>query len=130
MEGGWSSNGMSVMASILCGILYSYYALSKLPKGFPCLIVTLPVIALFTVLPWQLSNVHMRGITAFMFTWVNSFKLIMLCFEVDPLATPWSRSNLFNFMVISTFPIRVCQSRSGEDSNTKYFNSTTFIKVI
>lgn len=121
---------MSIMASIVCGILYSYYALLKLPKGLPRLIAVLPVIALYTALPWQLSTVNMRGITSFMFMWVGSFKLLMLCFEVGPLATPWARSNLFHFMAVAVFPIRVRQSRSDEDSHTKYFNSTTLIKVI
>lgn len=121
---------MNMMASIVCGILYSYYALSKLPKGLPRLIAVLPVVALYTALPWQLSSVHMRGITALVFMWVGSFKLLMLCFEVGPLATPWARSNLFHFMAVAVFPIRVRQSRSDNDSQTKIFNSTTLIKVI
>lgn len=121
---------MSMMASIVCGILYSYYAVSKLPKGFPRLFAVLPVIVLYIALPWQLSSVHMRGITAFMFTWIGAFKLLMLCFEEGPLATPWARSNLFHFMAVAAFPIRVRQSRPGDNSYTKIFNSTTLIKVI
>lgn len=121
---------MSMIASIVCGILYSYYALPKLPKGLPRLIAGLPVIALYTALPWQLSSVHMRGMTSFMFMWVGSFKLLMLCFEVGPLATPWARSNLCHFMAVAAFPIRVRQSSSDGDFQTKFFNLTTLIKVI
>ena len=92
--------------------------------GFPRLIAVHPVVALCTTLPWQLSTLHMRVITS------PSFKLLMLYFETGPLATPWSISNLLRFMVVATFPIRDCQSRSDDDSNTKNFNLIVFVKVI
>ena len=33
-------------------------------------------------------------------------------------------------MVVATFPIRDCQSKSDDDSNTKHFNLIVFVKVI
>ena len=92
--------------------------------GFLHLIAVHPVVALCIALPWQLSTLHMRVITS------PSFKLLMLYFETCPLATPCSISNLLSFMVVATFPIQDCQSRSDDDSNTKYLNLILFVKVI
>ena len=82
------------------------------------------MVALCTALQWLLSTLHMRVITS------PSFNLLVLYFEIGPLATPWSISNLLRFMVIVAFPIRDCQSRSDDDSNTKNFNLIVFVKVI
>lgn len=118
MEGLKSSSG--IVGTILCGIIYSYYVVLKLPRGLPRIVAVLPVIGMYIVLPWQVSTLHMRGILSFMFMWISSFKLLMLSFDVGPLAKPWTMLNLWNFMAVSIFPVEIHEFRSKPKSGGKF----------
>lgn len=95
-----------------CGIAYTYYAARRLPRGFPRLVAVIPVVVMYIILPWQVSTLHMKGFTGFAFMWIGSFRLLMLCFDVGPLATPWAQSNLFNFMAVAVFPVKLREPNS------------------
>lgn len=109
-----------IVGTIFCGIIYSYYVVLKLPRGFPRIVAVSPVIGMYIVLPWQVSTVHMRGILSFMFMWISSFKLLMLCFDVGPLAKPWTMLNLLNFMAVSIFPVEIHEFRSKPNTAGKF----------
>lgn len=118
MEGFKSSFG--IVGIILCGIIYSYYVVSKIARGLPRIIAVLPVIGMYIILPWQVSTLHMRGAMSFMFMWISSFKLLMLSFNVGPLAKPWTMLNLRNFMAVSIFPIEIRESVSKPNAAGKF----------
>lgn len=113
---------------IPCGIAYTYYTARRLPRGFPRLLAVIPVVVMYIILPWQVSTLHMKGFTAFAFMWIGSFRLLMLCFDVGPLATPWAQSNLFNFMAVAVFPVKLREPNSENDSHTKSMKWKTVIK--
>jgi hypothetical protein len=114
---------------IPCGITYTYYAARRLPRGFPRLVAVIPVIGMYIILPWQVSTVHMKGFTSVTFMWIGSFRLLMLCFDVGPLATPWAQSNLFNFMAVAVFPVKLRIPNSENDSHTKSMKWKAVIKL-
>eukprot|EP01018_Ginkgo_biloba_P015211 Gb_09227 [translate_table: standard] len=126
---GWSVF-TGILASISCGLIYSYCVVFKLPKGFQRLITVIPVIGMYAFLPWQVSTVHIRGIISFLFMWISSFKLIMLCFDVGPLAEPWAHHNLSHFMAVAAFPIKVRHLNSAKDSLAKEGKFTALISFI
>lgn len=85
-----------------CGIAYTYYAVRRLPRGFPRLVAVIPVVVMYIILPWQVSTLHMKGFTGFAFMWIGSFRLLMLCFDVGPLATHGLRA-IFSISWLSLY---------------------------
>eukprot|EP01018_Ginkgo_biloba_P015208 Gb_11115 [translate_table: standard] len=121
--------GLTEIAAIVsCGIIYAYYVVANLPRGIPRIITIIPVIGLHTVLPWRVSNLLMRGHMYCFFTWISSFKLIMLCFEVGPLAEPRTKHSLSHFMAVAAFPINLRHDLSTK-SRSKCCISKTLINV-
>ncbi|GLJ12676.1 hypothetical protein SUGI_0195630 [Cryptomeria japonica] len=122
-------SSIQILSGIICGISYSYFVVSRLPKGLARLVAVAPIIAFHTVLPGQVSTIHMRGQLSFMFMWISSFKLLMLCFDVGPLATLWARSNLLHFMAVAVIPIELRRAKPKNDKK-KSSRWKTWIKLI
>ena len=120
---------MKVGIGIPCGIAYTYYAPRRLPRGFPRLIAVIPVIGMYIILPWQVSTMHMKGFTSVAYLWIGSFRLLMLCFGVGPLATPWAQSNLLNFMAVAAVPVMFRAPNSERYSHAKSTKWKTVIKT-
>ncbi|XP_010449519.1 PREDICTED: probable long-chain-alcohol O-fatty-acyltransferase 2 isoform X2 [Camelina sativa] len=98
------TNLIKVWISALISISYCYYISSKLPKGFIRLLSLLPIFITFLLLPLLLSSVHFCAISAFFFTWLANFKLLLFAFDQEPLSP--LPSNLSRFFCFSCFPIK------------------------
>nr|GMD04914.1 acyl-CoA--sterol O-acyltransferase 1-like [Ipomoea batatas] len=88
------------------------------PIGLPRLLLFLPVIFLFLLIPLAFHSVHFCGITAFFITWLASFKLLMLAFNYGPLPS----LSLPRFLLIACLPVKIHQKHTdnsvGSSNNT------------
>ncbi|KAL1307403.1 probable long-chain-alcohol O-fatty-acyltransferase 5 [Arachis hypogaea] len=96
---------MKVWFSIIASLCYCYFISSNIPKGKLRLLSLTPVLCLFTFLPLQLSYVLPTGITAFLITWLTSFKLILFTFDLGPLSSNPPKSLPF-FLSFACLPLR------------------------
>ncbi|KAL5543637.1 hypothetical protein UlMin_007421 [Ulmus minor] len=103
------SNFIKVWISIFISITYSYAIGKLVPKGTKRLLCLLPIVCLFLLLPLNLSSVHLGGGTAFVISWLGSFKLLLFAFGKGPLASNPSIP-LSHFMVLACLPIEIQQN--------------------
>ncbi|KAL8138091.1 hypothetical protein V2J09_004092 [Rumex salicifolius] len=84
------------------------YTLSKATqKGIQRLFPVIPIIAVFTTVPFSLSTVHLGGPTAFYLLWLANFKL-------PSLPSVWARS-----LLLTTYPSPISSSPSSSPNEDK-----------
>ncbi|KAK9091954.1 hypothetical protein Syun_026865 [Stephania yunnanensis] len=111
------NNFIKVWLTVLTSLTYSYFISSKLPKGLPRLLSLLPIITLFFLLPLAISTVHLSGITGFFVAWLANFKLLLLAFDLPPLASPphslphHHDHHLLHFISLSCLPIKIMTNK-------------------
>nr|XP_043630649.1 probable long-chain-alcohol O-fatty-acyltransferase 5 [Erigeron canadensis] len=91
-------------STIFLALSYSYFISSKLPKGIYKLISLLPIFFTFSILPLLISSAFASAITAFFFTWLANFKLILFAFDQGPLH---HTNSLIQFIIIASFPVKL-----------------------
>ncbi|KAK9689408.1 hypothetical protein RND81_09G057500 [Saponaria officinalis] len=96
-----------VWLQVLISLIYSYFLVSKLPKGKFRVFSLLPVFYLFTLLPLSLSTPTTSGLTGFFFTWLANFKLLLFSFNLGPLSHDLPTKSFFGFILIAAFPIKI-----------------------
>nr|GLL28727.1 acyl-CoA--sterol O-acyltransferase 1-like isoform X1 [Ipomoea trifida] len=102
--------------SIYLSLFYCFFAAKMAPIGLPRLLLFLPVISLFLLLPLAFHSVHLCGITAFFISWLANFKLLMLAFNYGPLPS----LSLPHFLVIACLPIKIHQKHTQDSSNNTH----------
>lgn len=98
---------IKVWLKVLISLIYTYFIVSKLPKGKIRLFSLLPVISIFSLLPYSLSTPTTAGLTGFFFTWLANFKLILFSFNLGPLTHDLPNRSFLNFVLIASFPIKI-----------------------
>ncbi|XP_042490873.1 long-chain-alcohol O-fatty-acyltransferase-like isoform X2 [Macadamia integrifolia] len=97
-----------VWITAIISLLYCYFITSKIPGGKFRFLSLLPVFYLFTVLPFNISSVHLGGPTIFYLTWLANFKLLLFCLDQGPLSlTSKPTPSLLQFISISCLPIKI-----------------------
>ncbi|RVW79904.1 hypothetical protein VitviT2T_029929 [Vitis vinifera] len=104
--GGEIKGLIKVCLSVLASLCYSYFIVSKIPKGKFRLLSLLPIFSLFVALPLFLSTAILSGITAFFITWLATFRLALFSFDLGPLSTG-SPKSLLVFIAIACLPIKI-----------------------
>nr|GLL28729.1 acyl-CoA--sterol O-acyltransferase 1-like isoform X1 [Ipomoea trifida] len=104
--------------SIYLSLSYCFFIAKMAPIGLPRLLLFLPVIFLFLLIPLALHSVHFCGTTAFFISWLASFKLLMLAFNYGPLPS----LSLPRFLLIACLPIKIHQKHT--DSSVSSSNDT------
>lgn len=112
------------ITAILC-ICYCHYISARFPKGILRLLTVLPIIYLFTILPFSLSSVHLGGPTIFYLVWLSSFKLLLFSFDNGPLSTTPPLS-LLHFTCVALLPIK--SKHPLNKTATTSFGSTLQLK--
>nr|GMD08929.1 acyl-CoA--sterol O-acyltransferase 1-like [Ipomoea batatas] len=107
---------VKIWLSIYLSLFYCFFAAKMAPIGLPRLLLFLPVISLFLLLPLALHTVHLCGITAFVISWLANFKLLMLAFNYGPLPS----LSLPHFLVIACLPIKIHQKHTQDSSNNTH----------
>ncbi|XP_022734541.1 probable long-chain-alcohol O-fatty-acyltransferase 1 [Durio zibethinus] len=103
-------NLVKVWLSILSSLCYCYFLASKIPKGKRRLLSLLPILFLFTILPFYLTYVFPIGLVALFFSWLGNFKLLLFAFDKGPLSShpPYS---LVHFILIASLPIKIKENK-------------------
>nr|GMD10140.1 acyl-CoA--sterol O-acyltransferase 1-like [Ipomoea batatas] len=103
---------IKVWLSIYLSLSYCFLAAKMAPIGLPRLLLFLPVISLFLLLPLALHSVHLCGTTAFFISWLANFKLLMLAFNHGPLSLP--SLSFPRFLVLACLPIKIHQKHAQD----------------
>nr|GLL28724.1 acyl-CoA--sterol O-acyltransferase 1-like isoform X1 [Ipomoea trifida] len=109
---------IKVWLSIYLSLSYCFFAAKMAPIGLPRLLLFLPVISLFLLLPLALHSVHLCGTTAFFISWLANFKLLMLAFNHGPLSLP--SLSFPRFLVLACLPIKIHQKHAQDPSNNAH----------
>ncbi|XP_031131381.1 probable long-chain-alcohol O-fatty-acyltransferase 4 [Ipomoea triloba] len=109
---------IKVWLSIYLSLSYCFLAAKMAPIGLPRLLLFLPVISLFLLLPLALHSVHLCGTTAFFISWLANFKLLMLAFNGGPLSLP--SLSFPRFLVLACLPIKIHQKHAQDSSNNTH----------
>ncbi|KAL5576334.1 hypothetical protein UlMin_018033 [Ulmus minor] len=95
---------------VLVSLGYCHFLVTKIPKGTKRLLSLLPVLFIFSILPWRFSSSALaRGLSSFFITWISSFKLLLFSFNKGPLL---SHQNYIDFVVVCLFPFKMKQNIS------------------
>jgi hypothetical protein len=101
----WSTLAVGAVSSL--GMVYVYYGVMKLPKGVWRLFALLPLIAFYIYMPLKLATVFERGFVSFLFTWLTTFKLLLLCWDAGPAADPWAFSTFPRFLAVISLSLQL-----------------------
>jgi hypothetical protein len=101
----WSTLAVVAVSSV--GMVYVYYGVMKLPKGVWRLFALLPLIAFYIYMPLKLATVFERGFVSFLFTWLTTFKLLLLCWDAGPAADPWAFSTFPRFLAVISLSLQL-----------------------
>jgi hypothetical protein len=101
----WSTLAVVAVSSV--GMAYVYYGVMKLPKGVWRLFALLPLIAFYIYMPLKLATVFERGFVSFLFTWLTTFKLLLLCWDAGPAADPWAFSSFPRFLAVISLSLQL-----------------------
>ncbi|KAJ0267052.1 Wax synthase domain-containing protein [Hirschfeldia incana] len=111
-------NFFKVWFSAIISVSYCYYLSTRIKPGVLRLISVLPVIALFLLFPLFFSSVHFSVASAFFFTWLANFKLILFSIEKGPLYP--LPQNLSRFIFFTCFPIKSQQNPKSQNEIPKW----------
>lgn len=98
-------NFIFVWISAMASLCYCYTIGKIIPKGIQRLLLILPVILLFLLLPLNLHTINLGAPSAFFLSWLANFKLLIFAFDKGPLSSP-SLSYL-TFTAVACLPIKI-----------------------
>ncbi|MCL7032128.1 hypothetical protein MKW94_003145 [Papaver nudicaule] len=104
---------IKVWCTVFSSLTYCYYIPRNIPKGFPRLCSVLPIVYIFSLLPLNLTSIHLTIGAGFFVSWLANFKLLLFCFDAGPLSSnplpvlPSSTSSmtLVRFLAIACLPL-------------------------
>ncbi|KAF6144986.1 hypothetical protein GIB67_013337 [Kingdonia uniflora] len=118
MMGGEFENLIKVITTVILSLTYTYYLQSRIQKGYLRLILIIPVITIFFLLPLLLTSVHFGGTVGFFISWLANFKLLLFAFGQGPLCSHPSNSiTLKEFIYLACLPIKIKQNPHQFDQN-------------
>uniref|UniRef100_A0A1J3E7J3 Acyl-CoA--sterol O-acyltransferase 1 n=1 Tax=Noccaea caerulescens TaxID=107243 RepID=A0A1J3E7J3_NOCCA len=91
---------------VILSLCYCFGVGRCVDKGIKRLILVIPVMFFFLLVPFHLTTVHMIGTTGFFISWLANFKLSLFAFGKGPLSSS-SNLSLPTFLLVSCFPIKV-----------------------
>ncbi|XP_051135812.1 long-chain-alcohol O-fatty-acyltransferase-like [Andrographis paniculata] len=86
-------------------LIYCHQIAARLPAGAARLISLIPVVYLFTVLPFRLTAFHIAGPTFLYLVWLGNFKILLFAAGQPPLAADPPLS-ILHFIAFAIFPIK------------------------
>ncbi|KAL9296102.1 hypothetical protein ACSQ67_021998 [Phaseolus vulgaris] len=113
---------MKVWPPVVISLCYCYWIRKVVPPGTIRLLLLLPIIFLYIVLPLSFSSVHLSGTIGFFLGWLANFKLLLFAFDKGPLSSDQFIS-LPRFVAVACLPIKIQQNAPGsthtQHSSTK-----------
>ncbi|CAA7019256.1 unnamed protein product [Microthlaspi erraticum] len=71
------------------------------------LILVIPVLLIFFIVPLSISSIHLVGITAFFIAWLANFKIFLFALGRGPLSPSPKPLSLPVFLAVSCLPIKI-----------------------
>ncbi|MCL7025438.1 hypothetical protein MKW94_021494 [Papaver nudicaule] len=97
---------LNVCITIFASLTYCYAISRNIPKGFPRLLSVLPIIYIFTLIPFQLSSsFHLVMGAGFFICPLACLKLVLFSFDKGPLIS--SQMTYLRFLAIACLPIKL-----------------------
>ncbi|XP_021755324.1 long-chain-alcohol O-fatty-acyltransferase-like [Chenopodium quinoa] len=112
----WNFIKIWIVAIASASYAYSISRIFHIKKPIFRLFFILPIIYLFTILPFSLSSFHLGGPTFFYLVWLSNFKLILYSFHLGPLSS-LPNTSLPLFISVALFPIKVNSKFTHNRSN-------------
>lgn len=119
-------NFIKIWLTAIASFCYCYLFSSSLPKGKLRFLSLLPVFSLFTFLPFTLSAALPTGVTAFFFTWLANFKLLLFSFGTGPLSVSVAQHSFCKFVAFACLPIKL---RSKESTSCTEAKTTPLFRL-
>lgn len=91
----------------MVSLCYTFYVAKLVPKGTIRLILIIPVLLIFFIVPFLISSVHLIGITAFFVAWLANFKIFLFALGRGPLSSNPKPLSLPIFLAVSCLPIKI-----------------------
>ncbi|XP_057960730.1 acyl-CoA--sterol O-acyltransferase 1-like [Malania oleifera] len=108
MEGTEMENFFKVCGAVMASLSYCYILGKIVPKGSLRLLLLLPIVCLFLLLPLNLSSINLAGTTGFFIAWLANFKLLLFAFGRGPLAADDNPPLSFGrFAAVACLPIKI-----------------------
>lgn len=119
----------SVWISVAVSLSYCYTIGRVLPKGISRLLLFLPIVFLFLLLPLNITSPNLTGMTGFFIAFLGNFKLLLFAFGKGPLVE--AEASLPRFIAVGCLPMKVVrQIGEGEESNKKCRNKSLWNYVV
>ncbi|KAK7341139.1 hypothetical protein VNO80_24064 [Phaseolus coccineus] len=109
---------MKVWPSVVISLSYCYWIRKVVPPGTIRLLLFLPIIFSYIVVPLSFSSVHLSGTIGFFLGWLANFKLLLFAFDKGPLSSDQFIS-LPRFVTVACLPIKIQQNAPGS-THTQY----------
>ncbi|KAM7504239.1 hypothetical protein LguiB_003143 [Lonicera macranthoides] len=133
------NNFIKVWVTAASSLCYCYFISSKIPKGIYRLLSLLPILSLFTFLPFSLSYVFTVSFTTILLSWLANFKLLLFSFHMGPLSTDPIKggpvlNSLLLFLTVASFPVKINRQRKFSSKPKKFplsvFSKTVLLSVL
>ncbi|RZC78224.1 hypothetical protein C5167_002550 [Papaver somniferum] len=100
----------------------------NIPKGFPRLLSVLPIVYIFSLLPLNLTSIHLILGAGYSISWLANFKLLLFCFDaVVPSLT--SSITLLPFLAITCLPIKLKKSNPSSSPSPSSSSSSSSLHI-
>ncbi|KAK1381901.1 Acyl-CoA sterol acyl transferase 1 [Heracleum sosnowskyi] len=105
MEGEVNNFAM-VWIIVLASLCYCHTIAKFIPKGTTRFLTILPISILFTILPLNLTTMHLGATSSFLIAWLANFKILLFAFDKGPLASN-PPIPLSLFIPLACLPIKI-----------------------
>ncbi|XP_076931940.1 long-chain-alcohol O-fatty-acyltransferase-like [Bidens hawaiensis] len=109
----------------ISSICYCYFIPSRIAHGVPRLLALLPIITIFSILPFPISTVHLAFPTCFFLVWLGNFKLLLFAFNYGLLSSK-PQLPILTFICIALSPINPKQVNNNNNNNNILLISNPF----
>ncbi|CAJ1934193.1 unnamed protein product [Sphenostylis stenocarpa] len=103
-------NLIKVCLSVVISLCYCYRIGKSVPPGTTRLLLFLPIICYYILVPLSFSSVHLSGTLGFFLAWLANFKLLLLAFDKGPLSSD-PLISLSRFVALACLPIKIQQNQ-------------------
>ncbi|CAI9760391.1 unnamed protein product [Fraxinus pennsylvanica] len=101
-----------VWFTLMTSLCYCYFISAKFRKGLFRFVSLIPILSLYASLPLSLNSAFLTAVTAFLITWLTSFKLLLFAFNQGPLSIHPTKPPLHTFIAIAALPIKIKQNKN------------------
>ncbi|WOG86207.1 hypothetical protein DCAR_0205408 [Daucus carota subsp. sativus] len=116
MEGEVNNFAM-VWIAVLASLCYCHTVAKFIPKGAARFLAILPISIIFTLLPLNLTTMHLGATSSFFIAWLANFKILLFAFDKGPLYSN-TPIPLSLFVPLACLPVKIYDHSGNEFKET------------